>query len=379
MGKALKTVTYLLSAFTVLAGLVAGDIAAFAQSASCSQLNNSLSSLNRNSDFRSLQQNALAARSLAEQIQTAESQFVRGGCQKTLNSGKTLSRDCRAVARVIVNGRKDYSRLAARIETGKAVAQQREVTLQQFARFGCHADPTSNARINPDEMFSERSPFEQLLNRIFGGEGQIRDGAFDYFNQSTLRTVCVRACDGYYWPVSFSTVSEYLQEDSANCQAQAGNAEVDLYYYSNPGEDPESMVNLQGVPYKSHPNAFAYRREFNPQCTTKKTINFGTIQLSAEIEGKTSRAEITFGDVNFPLPLRDPRRSSNIVVTQALYVPLPRPRPVRDGEVSNGTTATRPSGLSTGQKDQRVIVSGKRTVRIVGPDTPYVQAAATGS
>ena len=35
----------------------------------------------------------------------------------------------------------------------------------------------------------------------------------------TYRTMCVRLCDGYYFPISFSTTSERFPEDAQNCTA----------------------------------------------------------------------------------------------------------------------------------------------------------------
>ena len=179
--------------------------AANAQSASCDQLNTTLNTLSGNRDFQTLQANQTKARDLAAQIQNAESVFVRGGCQDTLNKGQKLNAECMRIARVIVNGRQDYDKLSASIETGQAVAQQREVALQQIARFGCNA--RSSARFNVETEV--KSPFARLFEQLFGGSQQVIDPYGGYnVNGSTLRTVCVRSCDGYYWPISFSTVPE---------------------------------------------------------------------------------------------------------------------------------------------------------------------------
>ena len=121
----------------LLSALLAVSLAepALAQSASCNQLDSTLSTLSRNRDFRNLRDNEDKARTLGTQLRDAESAFVRSGCQAVLNAGQKLSSDCMRVARVIVKGREDYKKLQASIETGQAVAQQREVALQQIARF----------------------------------------------------------------------------------------------------------------------------------------------------------------------------------------------------------------------------------------------------
>ena len=78
----------------------------------------------------------------------------------------------------------------------------------------------------------------------------------------TYRTVCVRTCDGYYFPISYSTVPNRFADDQRACQRQCPAAEAVLYSYRNPGEDINQAVSLNGQPYTELPNAFRYRKEF---------------------------------------------------------------------------------------------------------------------
>lgn len=87
--------------------------------------------------------------------------------------------------------------------------------------------------------------------------------------QGTYRTVCVRTCDGYYFPISFTTVPARFADDERACKAQCPAADANLYTYRNPGEDMNSAVSISGQPYSSSPNAFKYRTEFNPSCSCK--------------------------------------------------------------------------------------------------------------
>lgn len=365
------------SAMVIVAILALGiEQVAYAQSASCPQLNRTLNTLNRNRDFRGLENRISDARRTAAEVQDLESLFVRGGCQKQLNAGVRLDRECRAVARRLIRARSDYNDLAARIETGQAVAQQREQTLQQIARFGCGQG--SSARVITRDR-NERSSYGNLFERLFGGEGDIIDDGYEdyrFFGRSTLRTVCVRACDGYYWPVSFATVEEYLGDDASQCQSQCQGSDVDLYYYSNPGGTPDDMVNLSGQSYASSPNAFRYRQEFDSNCSCKSQIEYGAIILANDEDGGASRAFIEFNDLKFPLPMRDPRGTTEtIVAAEVIRVALPRKRPVRDGE----TPPVQATGNPVAQANARTVQFGDKTVRIVGPDTPYARSAAEGS
>jgi hypothetical protein len=84
------------------------------------------------------------------------------------------------------------------------------------------------------------------------------------------RTVCVRTCDGFYFPISYATSQEHFREDEKTCQRMCPAAEVVLFSHRNPGEDMNQATSLSGQPYTGLPNAFRYRTEFNAQCTCKR-------------------------------------------------------------------------------------------------------------
>lgn len=82
---------------------------------------------------------------------------------------------------------------------------------------------------------------------------------------NTFRTLCVRLCDGYYWPVSFATTKDGLSDDASVCESSCGSP-VRLYYYSNPGGDPEAMRDMRGNRYEKLPTAFLYRTHYSSSC-----------------------------------------------------------------------------------------------------------------
>ncbi len=86
---------------------------------------------------------------------------------------------------------------------------------------------------------------------------------------STFRTVCVRSCDGFYFPISFATVQSRFADDERTCKNLCPASEASLFSYRNPGEDINQAVSVSGQPYSSSPNAFKYRQEFNPSCSCK--------------------------------------------------------------------------------------------------------------
>jgi hypothetical protein len=115
-----------------------------------------------------------------------------------------------------------------------------------------------------------------FLQSLFGGGGNPNSSSPpsmpspDLGPQSgTYRTVCVRSCDGAFFPISFATIPARFPDDERTCKALCPAAEATLYSYRNPGEDMTSAVSINGQPYSSSPNAFRYRQEFNPSCSCK--------------------------------------------------------------------------------------------------------------
>jgi hypothetical protein len=375
----------------VVAGLAicaADTSAVYAQAASCNQLTATLDTLNRNRDYRAAQDNADAARDMQRDVQRSESAYIRGGCNDDAKAGRQLSRECRALAREITSGREEVAALSRSVETGNAVAQQREAVLQEIARFGC--DNRSNARVFQDDQIvagrgrQRGNLFDQLFDALadsFDGEGGFRGGEFDpYGNYHTVRTLCVRKSDGFYWPISYSTLTDYVQNDADQCYAQCPGVDVDLYYYDNPGQEPEQMINMYGAAYTSLPNAFRFRTEFDKTASCKPTVTYGSIQLAQAANGQ-SRAMISYNGLSFPLPIRDPRRQAQVTTvaldtTTYVSVPLPRRRPAAPGETPKAVPVAAPVASS---EQQRVVQFGDKRVRIVGPTTPYAPVAEAGT
>lgn len=84
----------------------------------------------------------------------------------------------------------------------------------------------------------------------------------------TYRTLCVRLCDGYYFPISFSATRDRFARDAKTCETNCGG-QARLFVYRNPGSDVEDMADLRGQPYKQLSTAFLYRTEYVPQCRCK--------------------------------------------------------------------------------------------------------------
>ncbi|MFT3730941.1 MAG: DUF2865 domain-containing protein [Hyphomicrobium sp.] len=85
----------------------------------------------------------------------------------------------------------------------------------------------------------------------------------------TYRTLCVRLCDGFYFPVSFSTLPSHFEQDADVCSSHCA-APAELFYYPNPGGTVEQAVAMKDQsPYTKLKFAFRYRKEYVNGCSCK--------------------------------------------------------------------------------------------------------------
>jgi uncharacterized protein DUF2865 len=87
-------------------------------------------------------------------------------------------------------------------------------------------------------------------------------------NGGTYRTLCVRLCDGFYFPISYSTPRRRFADDAKQCE-QRCPAGARLFAHRNPGQDVDDMVDLDGHPYRSLSTAFLHRTRYVADCTCR--------------------------------------------------------------------------------------------------------------
>lgn len=98
------------------------------------------------------------------------------------------------------------------------------------------------------------------------GEGKVTY-ARHFFGGGSYRTLCVRTCDGYYFPISTVTTRHNFARDDSVCRSLCPNTEAMLYAHSA-GSESENMYRVaDGRSYKELETAFAYRKAYDPSCT----------------------------------------------------------------------------------------------------------------
>jgi hypothetical protein len=114
-------------------------------------------------------------------------------------------------------------------------------------------------------------PRGSLFESLFGPNSIFTSPGGDAPQSGTFRTICVRTCDGYYYPISFSATPARFAADAQACARSCPAAEVMLFAHRNPGEDVNQAVSTTTqMPYASLPNAFRYRTAFDAQCSCRQ-------------------------------------------------------------------------------------------------------------
>ena len=209
------------------------------------------------------QQNALS---------TTDNHARRIGCYKTgfLFFQPKKPPECRQLKSTVDKMRRNLADLAARRERIIGPARPDDPGKQRILRLlgenRCGPQYTRFANVGRSRglfgpLFEEDSGPQESSRGGFWGGRTFRGGA------PTYRTLCVRSCDGYYFPISFATVPERFDQDAQQCRAMCPSAVVELYVHENPGGTVEQMVSLSGRPYESIPTAFVYRKEYVKGCS----------------------------------------------------------------------------------------------------------------
>jgi Protein of unknown function (DUF2865) len=278
------------------------------------------------------------------QINKAQSQIRALGCSGsiiTLGGGSKPS--CSRLTTALKSMNANMSKLKAqyaRLSKGGGTVSSRDVLKARYNSMGCGQEnrqrvitvkadqkPKSNiAAILGDTKAKREDRNREARNREERSRNERKRQAESLaipglsFSGDTFRTLCVRKCDGYYFPISFSTTKENFKRDIVACESMCPGTEVELFMHKVPEEESEDMVSQKGEPYKAMSYAFAYRRDgvsADPACRCQAIqgmaiLNTGEAASSgiASIDGKTVNEPDAFetpDTVPVPMPRLEAR------------------------------------------------------------------------
>lgn len=359
---------------------------AMARSAICSSLERQLA--NAGSGGGNFARYARAAAAQGEQIQVARAQARRSGCGggffSFLGVEEASPRSCNRIMNTIRRMEANRAALLRKRDSLSGGGGSRRAIQAALAANDCNGAKIINVKASrklPAPIDDEREVRTSLLDRLADdepvrksrkeerksiqkvnsgddNEGARREGNSVYVPGGTVRTLCVRTCDGFYFPVSFSTTKDRFSKDAAACQSMCPGAEAKLYYHSIPDEEPEQMVDLTGTRYMSTPTAFQYRvngARSTPGCTCQ----------AAQDEAMSKPLDTEATETTEPKKSKRPKK----------WIALPQERPDRFADpetlanVRGGLTSQTLGGLlgtPDGSSATASLEPGR--IRVVGPE-----------
>lgn len=132
-------------------------------------------------------------------------------------------------------------------------------------------DERYDGRIEQVNLDADRSSREA---RTTSGSGAVYTLATGRGKRGSMRvgssrTVCVRLCDGFYFPINNRSHSDNFYDEHAMCIGRCPGADVSLYVHNNQSPVEGMRSTMTGEPYVNLPTAFVYRRKSVGDCSCR--------------------------------------------------------------------------------------------------------------
>jgi len=260
--------------------------------------------------------------------------------------------------------------------------------LQQRAGGGPGGRGELIARFNA-QCTTAQQPQQQpanFLDAIFGGLNRPNDVQTVPLNpdqpldatgaEAGSKAVCVRSCDGAFFPVSYSASQGRLTGLEDMCRALCPNADVALYTYPPSGQI-EQAVSINGAKYMDSPNALKYRQSVDSTCSCKrKGESWADALAGAEAKlGRESKGDV-FVTPEKSIELSRPKfdakaKAKTPADAKATPGAAPAADPAVDALSQQAATISREASGIAGGEAQTGAKYGEgqgQTVETVGPD-----------
>ena len=139
-------------------------------------------------------------------------------------------------------------------------------------------------------------------------------------------SVCVRTCDGSFFPLPYSGASGATLEEV--CQALCPNAAVELYTMPF-GGTIDAGASATGARYTALPNAFKFQQTYDPACSCRRPDQSWADALAA--------AERRFG-----------HHTHDIIVTEEAAAEMSRPKPGPAAQATSRNAGAPPADVGSG-------------------------------
>ena len=362
--------------FVLMIALALAGTGTAEASAVCTQLMAQLASASKNTgSSANYQRYADAAHKQEGQIRQVRSDMKRFGC----TSGSIIvlgGQNAQACAKLSSAQKKMLINLAAlerkrdsyAKRDGKVSVRRIQAALKANDCDGKRASILEAALKGRIEAANSKRPASPGLVAILGDSGgKTRPVSRTGLSKSNImvepqaargggyRTLCVRSCDGFFFPVSSRAAPSDFARDERTCRMMCPGTGTELYFHAAEGQESEDMVSARTrLPYTEMPNAFVYRNA-NAPMSKACGCNMGAFhremqRREAILNGETSGEEAPVTTWVHPVKRPDPGED---------------PETVLDAEMR--LTSEDVSAVLSASKTERPLSEDRRQVRMVGP------------
>nr|WP_210383872.1 DUF2865 domain-containing protein [Rhizobium laguerreae] len=130
---------------------------------------------------------------------------------------------------------------------------------------GCNSEnfyaPSDRSAADPAPSVEEQAMRTDTFIPLGGGEEiDPRYGLPRAEMLSPVSTMCVRSCDGGFFPISSNATSVDFGRDAQTCAKMCPGIETELFYRDVTSTEASNMISVAtGTPYSAMKNAFAYK------------------------------------------------------------------------------------------------------------------------
>lgn len=248
----------------ILAGLAGlGVSLAAAQDVNCVALANQLSALARQPASPQAASYAQAAQKQQIELARTVSYAQSLGCnrQQFLFFGDPPPPQCSALNQRIAAMQANLGQLRSAAQAG-GLDQRRRMLTAQYEAYCSNRPSAQQGGSFFDQLFGG-GRVQELPNDpempLDPEEDRPRGGPV---------AVCVRTCDGGFFPVSYSATRRSLDDLADLCSALCPNADTMLFTKRQDAEI-DTALSADGVSYASLANAGKFKKKFDPSCACK--------------------------------------------------------------------------------------------------------------
>ncbi|MER9963147.1 DUF2865 domain-containing protein [Mesorhizobium sp. M0045] len=264
-----------------------------------------------------------------QQISKAVSQSSSAGCGFSLS--RRNANACAALDATIDRMAANLDALQAKRSelAGGGSRRDRARILASLDANGCRDDAASTP--TPVREASRENGNRSLLDQLLGSEPGAPDQPEELDQAEELsqprnirsilnnadelgqprgefRTMCVRTCDGYFFPMSNAASLGDFERDQKNCESSCPGTEMQVFYTRSMNDDSASMTSsVTGRPYIELSTAYLYKQSDTPRPPTCGCNAVQNFQIIAGNPPTPAQSEASMETTPFvPLPVAKP-------------------------------------------------------------------------